>query len=77
MNLDNYFKNDEKVSIKRSLAFQSSVYQWNIVFYVSAAIYFLGNLVFVIFGTGEVQWWNDPEARRQKWRGDKENETQT
>ncbi|XP_028047518.1 putative inorganic phosphate cotransporter isoform X2 [Monomorium pharaonis] len=56
---------------------ESSVYQWNIVFYVSAAIYFLGNLVFIIFGKGEVQWWNDPEAQKQKHRRDEENETQT
>ncbi|XP_011646553.1 putative inorganic phosphate cotransporter [Pogonomyrmex barbatus] len=54
---------------------ESSVYQWNIVFYVSAIIYFLGNLVFVIFGKGEMQWWNDPEERLKR-KGDKE-ETQT
>ncbi|EZA50530.1 putative inorganic phosphate cotransporter isoform X2 [Ooceraea biroi] len=60
---------------------ESNADQWNIVFYVSAAIYFLGNLVFVICGKGEVQWWNDPEAvetrRRQGRREDVENETQT
>jgi len=48
------------------------------VFYVSAAIYFLGNLVFVIFGKGEVQWWNDPEAQSsKKQRRNEENETRT
>ncbi|EFN85104.1 putative inorganic phosphate cotransporter isoform X2 [Harpegnathos saltator] len=50
---------------------ETNVHQWNNVFYVSAAIYFLGNLAFVIFSKGEVQWWNDPdevEARRQKRR---------
>lgn len=60
---------------------ESSAYQWNIVFYVSAAIYFLGNLVFVIFGKGEVLWWNDPQAKRpeggSKRRVEEENETQT
>ncbi|XP_071644036.1 putative inorganic phosphate cotransporter [Temnothorax longispinosus] len=58
---------------------ESSVYQWNIVFYISAAIFFLGNLVFVIFGKGEVQWWNEPEAQqsRQKQRGNEENKTHT
>ncbi|XP_070162649.1 putative inorganic phosphate cotransporter isoform X2 [Polyergus mexicanus] len=51
---------------------ESNVYQWNIVFCVSAAIFFLGNLIFVICGKGEVQWWNDPEEvkARQKRKGD-------
>ncbi|XP_076245930.1 putative inorganic phosphate cotransporter [Calliopsis andreniformis] len=35
---------------------------WNIVFYISAAVYFLGNLVFIIFGQGEIQPWNEPES---------------
>ncbi|XP_072745687.1 putative inorganic phosphate cotransporter isoform X2 [Anoplolepis gracilipes] len=55
---------------------ETNVYQWNIVFYVSAAIFFLGNLIFMIWGKGEVQWWNDPEeveARRQKRDGDVRN----
>ncbi|XP_011691699.1 PREDICTED: putative inorganic phosphate cotransporter isoform X2 [Wasmannia auropunctata] len=58
---------------------ESSVYQWNIVFYVSAAIYFLGNLVFVIFGKGEVQWWNDDSEVKQQIRkkNNEQNETQT
>ncbi|XP_071644120.1 putative inorganic phosphate cotransporter isoform X1 [Temnothorax longispinosus] len=55
---------------------ESNVYQWNIVFYVSAALFFLGNLVFVIFGKGEIQWWNDPKAQQPKRKEKKENETQ-
>ena len=35
---------------------------WNIVFYLSAAIYVLGNLIFIIFGQAEAQPWNEPEA---------------
>ncbi|XP_003424100.3 putative inorganic phosphate cotransporter isoform X1 [Nasonia vitripennis] len=41
---------------------QTNVEQWHIVFYISALIYFLGNLVFIVFGSGEVQWWNDPAS---------------
>ncbi|KAL6437429.1 hypothetical protein ACFW04_005133 [Cataglyphis niger] len=55
---------------------ESNVYQWNIVFYISAAIFFFGNLIFVIFGKGEVQWWNDPEEvqiRQQKRKEDVED----
>nr|XP_003704538.2 PREDICTED: putative inorganic phosphate cotransporter isoform X2 [Megachile rotundata] len=46
---------------------------WNIVFYLSAAIYVLGNLVFIIFGQAEVQPWNEPEAFELTKR--KESET--
>ncbi|XP_015114736.1 putative inorganic phosphate cotransporter [Diachasma alloeum] len=35
--------------------------QWEIVFYMSAGIYFLANLIFILFGSGETQWWNDSE----------------
>ncbi|KMQ91449.1 inorganic phosphate cotransporter-like protein [Lasius niger] len=59
---------------------ESNVYQWNIVFYISAVIFFLGNLIFIICGKGEVQWWNNPEevqARRQKRDGDIEDKRQT
>lgn len=38
---------------------------WNIVFYVSSAIYFLGNLIFVIFGQAEVQPWNNPTSEKE------------
>lgn len=64
---------------KKYFVFQSSAYQWNIVFYVAAAIYFMGNLIFVICGTGEVQWWNNSkefEIRRQKEKKDIKDETQ-
>lgn len=64
-----YFFFYEQVITEKSLVFQSNVRQWNIVFYVAAIIYFVGNLVFIIYGKGEVQWWNDPEevkARQQK-----------
>ncbi|XP_034938463.1 putative inorganic phosphate cotransporter isoform X2 [Chelonus insularis] len=39
---------------------ESDEFQWRIVFYMSTAIYFLGNLVFIILGSGEVQKWDDP-----------------
>ncbi|XP_071455154.1 putative inorganic phosphate cotransporter [Hetaerina americana] len=34
--------------------------QWRIVFFVSAAVYFVFNLIFIIFGKGEIQPWNNP-----------------
>ncbi|XP_011308732.1 putative inorganic phosphate cotransporter [Fopius arisanus] len=36
--------------------------QWRIVFLISGGICFLGNLVFVLFGSGETQWWDEIES---------------
>lgn len=49
--------------------FQEDQHLWHIVFYISAFIYFVGNLVFIIFGKAEIQWWNDPtevKAREER-----------
>ncbi|XP_012255380.2 putative inorganic phosphate cotransporter isoform X2 [Athalia rosae] len=40
----------------------SDVNKWQIVFIVAAVVYFTCNLVFIIFGTGEQQPWNEPEV---------------
>ncbi|KAG8235197.1 hypothetical protein J437_LFUL015291 [Ladona fulva] len=37
--------------------------QWRIVFFVAAAVYFVFNLFFVIFGSGEIQPWNNPAPK--------------
>ncbi|XP_054014708.1 putative inorganic phosphate cotransporter [Hylaeus anthracinus] len=41
---------------------EKNVTQWNTVFYLSAAIYILGNLIFIIFGQAEVQPWNNSKV---------------
>ncbi|VVC45768.1 Major facilitator superfamily,Major facilitator superfamily domain [Cinara cedri] len=33
--------------------------EWNTAFTISAGIFFLGNLIYIIFGSAEVQPWND------------------
>lgn len=40
---------------------QTDASQWRIVFYLTAFIYFIGNLVFIIFGRTSVQRWNNPQ----------------
>ncbi|KAF5293589.1 hypothetical protein FQA39_LY03074 [Lamprigera yunnana] len=45
------------------VAERGNPYQWATVFYISASIFFLGNLFFVIFGSGEIQPWNDQEEK--------------
>ncbi|KAF5308048.1 hypothetical protein FQR65_LT06423 [Abscondita terminalis] len=37
---------------------ESNPYQWATIFYISAVVFFSGNLFFVIFGSGIVQAWN-------------------
>lgn len=37
------------------------MYEWRIVFFVAAFFYFLGNLLFIVFGRTETQWWDTPE----------------
>ncbi|XP_015597300.1 putative inorganic phosphate cotransporter isoform X2 [Cephus cinctus] len=40
--------------------------QWKIVFFLTAAIYFVGNLIFVLFSKAEIQSWNNPELAKVK-----------
>ncbi|XP_043796655.1 putative inorganic phosphate cotransporter [Apis laboriosa] len=51
---------------------KKNVTQWNIVFYLSAAIYILGNLIFIIFGSTEIQPWNNPKTANPQKQSDKE-----
>lgn len=40
--------------------------QWRYVFFISAGVYFIGNLLFVIFSSTEIQVWNDLEQRDRR-----------
>lgn len=40
--------------------------QWRIVFWISAGVYFFGNLLFVLFSSTEIQVWNDPDHRDRR-----------
>ncbi|KAG8266865.1 hypothetical protein J6590_061691 [Homalodisca vitripennis] len=52
---------------------QTSRDQWMVAFYISAAIFFVGNLVFIVFGSTDVQPWNDP--LREDSKNEKENKS--
>ena len=30
------------------------------MFFLTSAIYFVGNFIFIVFGTSKIQQWNDP-----------------
>lgn len=36
--------------------------EWKIIFFIAAGFFFVGNLLFVIFGRAEIQQWNETEA---------------
>ncbi|CAK9820271.1 Putative inorganic phosphate cotransporter [Anthophora plagiata] len=38
----------------------TSVTEWRSIFFLSAIICFVGNLIFILFGTSKIQPWNDP-----------------
>ncbi|KAK3908028.1 Putative inorganic phosphate cotransporter [Frankliniella fusca] len=38
--------------------------EWQLVFGINFAVMSLTNVAFIIFGSGEVQWWDDPNGRR-------------
>lgn len=35
--------------------------QWRLVFWIVFAVFVITNLIFILFASGEVQYWNDPE----------------
>ncbi|XP_077290054.1 putative inorganic phosphate cotransporter [Arctopsyche grandis] len=45
---------------------ESEASAWRPIFFLSAAIYFLFNLFWLLFGTCELQPWNDPEYNKNK-----------
>ncbi|KAK6638164.1 hypothetical protein RUM44_008592 [Polyplax serrata] len=45
---------------------KTSTANWKIVFIVTAAMFFFGNLVFIIIGRADRQPWNEPDYKRNK-----------
>lgn len=49
------------LAVGRVVTNVTNVVEWRIVFFIAAGFYFVGNLLFIIFGKTEVQSWNSPE----------------
>ncbi|XP_046981779.1 putative inorganic phosphate cotransporter [Schistocerca americana] len=45
---------------------ENTLGEWRIVFLTAAGFFFVGNLIFILFASGEVQPWNDPNYSRKK-----------
>ncbi|XP_050512281.1 putative inorganic phosphate cotransporter [Diabrotica virgifera virgifera] len=42
--------------------------EWRYVFYTSGGVYILSGIVFIVFGSGKVQYWDDLEEHKRKQR---------
>lgn len=64
---ESYNESENEVLTYLSYQFfsQSNSDQWRIVFFISAGVYFFGNLLFVIFSKTDVQYWNEPARRSE------------
>ncbi|KZC14291.1 Putative inorganic phosphate cotransporter [Dufourea novaeangliae] len=49
--------------------------QWSLVFYLSAAVYIIGNSIFILFGKAEVQPWNETTSSTPKKQSRNESVT--
>ena len=56
-----------------TITYQNQTYAaWSIIFWILAATYFTGALAFVVFGSGELQQWNNPEfAQTRRTNGER------
>lgn len=43
------------------LAPDQTLSQWRLVFWIVLSFFIVTNLIFVLYASGEVQYWNDPE----------------
>lgn len=51
--------------IVRALTPNELMTEWRLVFWVVFAVFVVTNLIFVLYASGEVQYWNDPEFVRR------------
>jgi len=54
---------------------QQTIEAWRMVFYLGAAVYVLGTIIYLIFGSGEVQPWALPKKEEELEGLDTEKET--
>lgn len=43
------------------LAPQQTLSQWRLVFWIVFGVFVLTNIIFIVYASGEVQYWNDPD----------------
>nr|XP_031845946.1 putative inorganic phosphate cotransporter isoform X2 [Nomia melanderi] len=51
------------------LAPNDTYHEWRLVFWIVLVVFILTNIIFVLYASGEVQYWNDPEFLRKEREG--------
>lgn len=50
-----------------TITYKNQTYaRWSIIFWILASIYCFGAFTFLIFGSGQLQTWNNPEQKQNK-----------
>lgn len=47
------------------LIFQNTINEWSTVFMIAAVAYIIPAILFIIFGSGKVQKWNEPTTKEE------------
>lgn len=48
------------------LTTNDSLHEWRIVFWIVLGVFIVTNVIFVVYASGEVEYWNDPEFIRRE-----------
>lgn len=43
---------------------QDTIEEWSIIFIIAAVAYIVPALIFIVFGSGDVQPWNEPNKNK-------------
>ncbi|XP_052747681.1 putative inorganic phosphate cotransporter isoform X3 [Galleria mellonella] len=62
------------LSVSAVVRDQTEASEWRKVFFISISMYFLGNLFYILFITGDVQKWNEPAYDDDEENGNKNEE---
>uniref|UniRef100_A0A1B6BXP3 Major facilitator superfamily (MFS) profile domain-containing protein n=2 Tax=Clastoptera arizonana TaxID=38151 RepID=A0A1B6BXP3_9HEMI len=58
------------------LAPDSTMMQWRLVFWIAVAFLIISNIIYLFFGSGEVQSWNEPDSQKNIKRNGQKEEIQ-
>ncbi|CAG9562239.1 unnamed protein product [Danaus chrysippus] len=69
----NIFSIMAPLSVSVVVSDEKSAADWRKVFFISIAFYFLSNLFFILFMSGNVQDWNEPQSKNTIEEGEKKS----
>lgn len=52
--------------LKTKIDQQNTMEEWRILFFIGGAVYIMPAIFFIIFGSGNVQEWNEPANTRRR-----------